>query len=289
MPGMWGAQRHRPTEVLVRSSLLCLSVVLASGLRVVTQRAQGNPQPLTKEQMRIFLQHASVTHSQQSAKGITRPWRLTLSDGTLTHDASFQAIDEHMAQRRLDTSRRGELNFVDSYHYNIAAYALAERLGLDTMMPMSVERRWQGTIGAITWLVDDVMMDEEARQKGAVQPPDLDRWNKQMYRMHVFTQLVYDTDHNLRNVLITRDWTLWMTDFTRAFRAWPDLQSTKNLGRCDQALLERLRTLQKADVEARTERHLSPSEIRALMLRRDKIVAHFDKLIAEQGESAVLY
>jgi hypothetical protein len=26
-------------------------------------------------------------------KGVTSPWRLTLSDGTLTHDAAFQAVD----------------------------------------------------------------------------------------------------------------------------------------------------------------------------------------------------
>jgi hypothetical protein len=36
-----------------------------------------------------------VVKSKQSNKGITQPWRLTLTDGTVTHDASFQGIDEH--------------------------------------------------------------------------------------------------------------------------------------------------------------------------------------------------
>jgi hypothetical protein len=27
-------------------------------------------------------------------RGVTRSWRLTLSDGALTHDAAFQAVDE---------------------------------------------------------------------------------------------------------------------------------------------------------------------------------------------------
>jgi hypothetical protein len=31
-------------------------------------------------------------NSQRSKKGITHTWRLTLSDGTVTHDASFQSI-----------------------------------------------------------------------------------------------------------------------------------------------------------------------------------------------------
>lgn len=272
-----------------RSRLTSLGVMLTLTVCVPDATGQIERPALTKEQMKTFLLHAKVIRSQQSDKGITRPWRLTLSDGTLTHDASFQDIDERLAERRLDTTRRGELNFVDSYHYNIAAYALAELLALDSMMPMSVERRWQGTNGALTWWVDSVMMDEEERQKGSVRPPDMNAWNQQMYRMHAFSQLVYDTDRNLRNVLISRDWRLWMIDFTRAFRMWPELQNTRNLNKCDRTLLGRLRALQKADVEARTDGHLSPSEISALMTRRDKLVAHFDALIAERGESQVLF
>ena len=42
-------------------------------------------------------------------------------------------------------SLRGvELDFVDSYKYNIAAYELAELLGMDDMLPVYVERKWQG-------------------------------------------------------------------------------------------------------------------------------------------------
>ena len=37
-----------------------------------------------------------------------------------------------------------ELNFVDSYKYNIAAYRLAELLGIDDMLPVYVERKWEG-------------------------------------------------------------------------------------------------------------------------------------------------
>lgn len=275
-------------DVPWRSRLTCC-LLLALTVFLGHTAGQVERPALTKEQMKTFLLQAKVVRSRQSDKGITRPWRLTLTDGTLTHDASFQDIDEHLAERRLDTTRRGELNFVDSYHYNIAAYALAELLALDSMMPMSVERRWQGTNGALTWWVDSVMMDEEERQQGSVRPPDMNVWNQQMYRMHAFSQLVYDTDRNLRNVLISRDWKLWMIDFTRAFRLWPDLQSTRNLNKCDRTLLGRLRTLQKADVEARTDGHLSPSEISALMTRRDKLVAHFDALIAKRGEAQVLY
>ena len=84
---------------------------------------------LTKDQIKQFLQTAEVIKNQPSSKGITHPWRLTLSNGTITHDASFQAVDEHKAENKL-ASGRVELNFVDSYKYNIAAYQIAELLAM---------------------------------------------------------------------------------------------------------------------------------------------------------------
>jgi hypothetical protein len=73
---------------------------------------------------------------------IRHTWRLTLSDGTVTHDASFQPIDEHRTETKF-ASGRSELNFVDSYKYNIAAYQLAELLGMDDMLPVYVKRKWR--------------------------------------------------------------------------------------------------------------------------------------------------
>jgi len=75
---------------------------------------------LTKEQITQFLLTAKVVKSQAAKKGITDTQRLTLSDGTITHDASFQTIDEHKPSMQLASGT--ELNFVDSYKYNIAAY-----------------------------------------------------------------------------------------------------------------------------------------------------------------------
>ena len=41
-----------------------------------------------------FLKNAKVIRTRNTDKGVTAPKRLTLSDGTITHDAVFQAIDE---------------------------------------------------------------------------------------------------------------------------------------------------------------------------------------------------
>ena len=104
---------------------------------------------LTKEQIKQFLLTAKVVKSQDSKKGITNTSRLTLSDGTVTHDASFQSIDEHKPITQLTSG--SEVNFVDSYKYNIAAYQLAELLGIDDMLPVYVERKWKGNQGSLSW------------------------------------------------------------------------------------------------------------------------------------------
>src|SRR5216684_5658074 len=149
---------------------------------------------LTKEQIKQFLLTAKVVSSRHTARGITEPWRLTLTDGTVTHDASFQAIDEH--KPRMELASGTELNFVDSYKYNIAAYQLAELLGLDDMLPVYVERNWKGDTGSLSWWLP-VKMDEVERHKQNLTAPDADAWNNQMYKIRVLDQLVYDTDVNL--------------------------------------------------------------------------------------------
>ncbi|MGB7435082.1 MAG: hypothetical protein WBR26_21235 [Candidatus Acidiferrum sp.] len=242
---------------------------------------------LNKEQIKQFLLTAKVVGSHGSKKGVTNTSRLTLSDGTLTHDASFQPIDEHSTLKKF-ADGRNEVNFVDSYKYNIAAYALAELIGFDDMMPVYVERRWQGHSGSLSWWLP-VKMDEADRVKQKLEPPDQNAWNNQMYKIRVFDQLVYDTDPNLTNVLIGEDWKLWRIDFSRAFRTYKELQSTKDLVRCDRQLFEKLKTLDANELAEKTKPYLTKDEVKAVIARRDKIVELFQKLITEKGENEVLY
>jgi hypothetical protein len=133
-------------------------------------------------------------------------------------------------------------------------------------------------------------MDEVERHKQKLTAPDPEAWNNQMYRMRVFDQLVADTDVNLTNVLIGEDWKLWRIDFGRAFRVNKDLKDpSKELVRCDRQLLEKLKALDANAVAEKTNHYLTKDEVKAVMARRDKIVAQFQKLIAEKGENEVLY
>ena len=270
---------HQQGRRLAAAALLCF--ICPCIVRAADETA------FTKEQIKNFLVTAKVVKSQRSSIGITHPWRLTLTDGTVTHDASFQAVEEHEALKQLPSG--SEVGFVDSYKYNIAAYRLAELLGLDDMLPVYVERKWQGNPGSISWWLP-VKMDEEERRRKNLKAPDLDAWNNQMYRIRLFDQLVYDTDANLTNVLIGADWKIWRVDFTRAFRSQKGLKDPQaNLVRCDRQLLEKLKTLDAKEVAEKTKHYLDKDDVKAVMARRDKIVEHFQKLVSEKGENAVLY
>jgi len=53
--------------------------------------------------------------------------------------------------------------------------------------------------------------------------------------------------------------------------------------------LPKLEELTKASIKAAVGNELTNPEIDAVLKRRDLLVAHFRKLIAEQGEAKVLY
>ena len=264
-----------------------VSLAAANFLFAAQQPRLSDEPNLTDEQKEEFLLKAQVVNSKEIGKGITSPWRLTLSDGTLTHDAAFVTINVSKLYWKGEDGR-SELAFRDTYHFNIAARELAKLLGLGNMMPVTVERKWKGEPGALSWWIP-WKWDEGMRRKQNLEPPEVDAWNKQIYKVRVFAELVYDTDRNLGNQLITEDWKLWMIDFTRAFRLYHEVKEPQGLTNCDRQLFEKLRQLDKAELLAKTTGHLRKNEVEAVMARRDKIVAHFQKLIAEKGEKAVLY
>lgn len=261
--------------------ILCLSVWAAP--------AAGQP-ALTPAEQEAFLRTAKVVASRPIGKGVTRPMRLTLSNGQLTHDAAFQSIDEKRTLQTFDRNTKPQVNFVDAWRMNIAAYRLAQLVGIGRMVPASVERSWNGKDGAYTWWID-AMMDEEGRRKGEQKPPDADAFNRENYTMRVFTLLVYDTDRNQGNILITSDWKIVMIDFTRAFRAWgEELPAPLTIvRRCDRTLLAGMRALTKPAVSKAVGSYLTTWEVDSLLKRRDVIVRHLDDLVARLGDAAVLY
>lgn len=249
---------------------------------VAAQTATPDRVTLTPEQMEKFLLEAKVLKSRPSRSGTTGTLILTLSDGTVTHDAQAQFIDIEKA-RYLN-----EFNFRDFFGFNIAAYKLAVLLGIDNV-PMSVERRVNGKPAAVTWYVDDVAMTEEGRRKQSATDPDARRFEHYRYRQRLFDELIQNRDRNLGNTIYTTDWTTWMVDHTRAFRLNKDLGRPEELIRVERSLFENMKTLTLAALSAAVGKTLRRAEVEAVLARRDLIVKHFEARIAKSGEGAVLY
>ena len=247
--------------------------------------ADDSAKKLSVEQMEEFLKVAKIVKVKELSTGVTNSRRASLVDGTIEHDAHVQSIDE--AKSVFQGDRGTEMNFRDTWKYNVAAYRLARILGIGDMVPPSIERSVSGNSSAVTWWIDNSMMEVDRRKKH-MEAPDMDAWNREMYVVRVFDQLIYNTDRNLQNLLIDPNFHIWMIDHTRAFRMQTTLKEKKDLVRCDRALLANLRKLSAEDLQP-LKRYITEAEIKGLLARRDKIVEFFDQQVAEKGEGAVLY
>jgi hypothetical protein len=237
---------------------------------------------LSDAEIERFLSQARIVSTRKAGSGVTDSVRATLSDGTLVHDAQIQTVDE--TKREFRTKAGVEFDFRDSWSFNVAAYRL-DRLLMLGLVPVSVERSVRSVPAAVTWWVDDVMMDERARAKGDVQPPEeLSRyWHQQVAMLRVFDQLIDNTDRNPGNVLITRGWRLWAIDHTRAFRKNRELRIAAYVIRCDRVVFERLKALTLESLKKALRPHLEDPQLTAILARRDAIVAKLERL----GETAI--
>ena len=107
-------------------------------------------------------------------------------------------------------------------------------------------------------------MDEDERLKQGITPPDTHAWNSQMHRVRVFSQLIYDTDRNLQNVLIAGDWKIWIIDFTRAFRTVSKLPEVEDLVKCEKGIYVRLQELSRDAVSRSVGAHFNKMGGRSL-------------------------
>ena len=196
----------------------------------------------TQDEREAFLSTANIVRTEAASKGVTKTLRVTLSDGAVTHDASVQTIDD--SRQKFETPKGIEFNFRDTWRYNVAAYKLDRLLGLG-MIPATVDRLYNGKHGSFTWWVDDVLMDEEERQRQQQRAPNATDWDQQMWTMRLFDQLISNVDCNKGNLLIDKGWNMWLIDHSRAFRLNGTPRSEANLSRVERSLLDRLRRLDR--------------------------------------------
>ena len=245
--------------------------------------------PVTDADREQFLLQAQVVRQKGAPSGITGSSRATLRLGDIEHDAHIQPHDEYKSQLPLGSGL--ELDFRDTWRNNVAAYRLDRMLGLG-MVPVTVVRRDERSRkpASYTWWVDDVLMVERERFEKKVRAPDPVAWNRQIFIVRIFDQLIYNFDRNLGNLVIDKGWNVWMIDHTRAFKIFKELKNEKNLSEtCEADLLAKLRTLEKPALQEAMKDLLIEGQIDGLLARRDTIVAAYERKIASRGEDQVLY
>jgi hypothetical protein len=274
-------QSKRVLPILI---LGAFSLVIVSA-NVAAQAVDNTQADWDEARMEEFLRTAEVTDTQILSKGVTGAMRATLAKDDDSHDAQIQTVD--IFKREMKIGGRTIRNFRDSYRYNIAAYEFDKLLGLD-LVPVSVERPYKGKKAAFTWWVDPVLMTEATRLANNAIPPDAVSWNHQINRVRVFTQLIYDTDPNLGNLLITPEWRIWKVDLTRSFREFKQLPDESKLLSIDEEFYDALKALTLDSCKAALKDYLSGPEIKGLLARRDRILEYFDQAVTAKGREAVI-
>jgi hypothetical protein len=271
-----------------------LGAAWAGSQEAAPQVDPGPPTPeaapqLTDAEKEAFLLKAEVIKRKAAPGGVTASSRVTMRLGDFVHDAHIQTHDEYKSQLSLGSGM--EIDFRDTWRNNVAAYRLDRLMGLG-MIPVTVIRRDDSVnkMASFTWWVDDVLMTEKDRFQKKISAPDTEAWNRQIFIVRIFDQLIYNFDRNLGNLVIDKDWTVWMIDHTRGFKVFKDLKSEKNLADfCEKDFLQALRGLEKPSLKTAMKDLLSDGQIDALLARRDKIVKCYEQKIAARGEGRVLY
>ncbi len=243
--------------------------------------------PLVGGEAESYLRRAEVVEFEAIERGITKPRRALLDDGTRRLRAVFKTVDEERSFQRFDR-QVAEIGFRDTYKHEIAAYQLDRLLGLD-LVPPTVARTLDGERGSLQLWVEGVMTEGE-RIKAGLAPPHPQDWNNQMYTVRLFLQLTYDTDYrNVSNLLVDPEFRVYAIDFSRAFRLNSNLRREESLARFSRRVLAALRALSRQQLDQAMRPWLTKAQVKAVWQRREQILALADRLVAEKGELAVLY
>ena len=247
----------------------------------------GNPLPFyTDEQVKEFLRTAEVVETESLPVGVTDPKRLKLEKDGIEVHAVFRYLDTVYDSVRMSDGRR-RTNLKDSCHFEPAAYELAKLLRMDSVPPTVARRigRDSGTLQI--WIYNTVMEDERVEQ--GMNAPNRLAWIQQVHLMYLFDALIGNDDRTQQNILVDKNWKLWLIDHTRGFYSRAESPSLSKVTFVEKGFWEGLQALDKARLTEALDEYLNESEIDQILERRDRVAAHVQELIDIRGEGAVLY
>jgi hypothetical protein len=224
------------------------------------------------------LRTANILKVKDLGTGITHPMKVYLQRDNIEFKAVFKTINEHYyGITRMQNN--SEVDFKDSWMYEIAAYEIDKLLGLN-MVPPTVERIYKGQKGSLQLWVEDAMTEKERKEKN-LEPPDVD--NCQILQLRLFDNLIYNIDRNLGNLLITSDWKIHMIDHSRSFKSLNILKTPNDLKLFAKSTMDSLQNIDLLKLKMCCSHYLSGPEMTNLLKRRDMIVQQYQTMLAEKG------
>ncbi|MFQ5744009.1 MAG: hypothetical protein ACE5HV_10525 [Acidobacteriota bacterium] len=247
----------------------------------------GQPLPFrTEEALLEFLGSAEIVSTKNVSGGITNIKRVLLKKNGLNINAAFRDVDERRTVKEFGNGTRQPF-FRDQAVFECAAYTLDRLLGLGRVPPV-VERKIGKQQGSLQFWLEGTITEGTRKREGRA-PPDQQRWNKQIRMMTIFDRLIANSDRNLGNMLIDQGWRIWLIDHTRAFRPTSSIGNMEGITRIERGLWSGLQGLDDDAIKEELGRFLTKREMHSLLKRKQKLIDHFQKLIDQRGEDAVLY
>jgi len=263
-----------------RSFVFTFSLMLAS-----VAAAQGVQEPVAtsctvkiwmgrEAEFEEFLKTADVVSVEKIGVGVTDPSRVVLRKGEQEFRAAFKPI------------KRGRASgYWESFEAEVSAYELDKVLGLN-MVPPTIAREIDGQKGSLQLWVENCKLYEEVKD----QVPLTVSWSNQLSRMKTFDSLILNSDRNARNFLVDPEHDIILIDHSRAFLTDKKIGPVAILPyQYDRQLMERLKVMNKNQLEGIFDGVLMGGQIDAILARRDMLVEHVEKMIAEKGEQNVLF
>ena len=245
---------------------------------------EGQPLPFRQEKELLeFLRTGAISVLGTIPEGITGARKVLVQKNGLRVHAIFRDVREE----RVSRSGRSSSLLRDDCIFECAAYELNRLLGLELVPPV-VDRKVQEKSGTLQLWIEDA--ETEKKRRGRASPVrDKVQLERQGQIILIFDNLIFNDDRNSGNILHGPDGRIWMIDHTRSFRTDEELPYPGGVVGCEATLWKRLQSLKVSELQKTLSPYLRPSEVKALIERRRKLVELIQDIIDQKGEEKALF